>query len=98
MASMNGLLTFQWFSFLKNKLEDIGLFVGPLIPLFWIKKSGWIPLLMCNRILRFTSGSTPADLLVASLAAVFIHVLANKHWWDSFLDDLLYVVTEIIKA
>ena len=40
----------------------------------WVSKPGWIPRLRallpaCNWFLRFTSGETPADLLVASMAA-----------------------------
>ena len=54
--------------------------MGPLIPLFWTSGDvcpglqnqgdpfcGFLP--ACNRFLRFTSGSTPANLLVASMAA-----------------------------
>ena len=40
----------------------------------WVSKSGWIPHLYaflpaCNGFLRFTSGATPANLLMASMAA-----------------------------
>ena len=58
------------------------LFVGPLIPPvldFWwclprVSKLGWISHLhalstACNEFLSFTSGATPDDLLVASMAA-----------------------------
>ena len=49
------------------------LFVGPLILLIWISDSGWIihllaSLLVRSRILRFTSGATPAGLLTASMS------------------------------
>ena len=57
-------------------------FEWPLIPLFWASgeicpgfqsQTGSPDLRasspMCNRILTFTSGATPADLLVASMAA-----------------------------
>ena len=60
-------------------MEDIGLFCGPLIPLFWtsddvgpeFQSQRGYPHLhallpVCNGILRFTSGVTPADLLAAS--------------------------------
>ena len=59
-------------------MEDIGLFCGPLIPLFWtsddvgpeFQSQRGYPHLhallpVCNGILRFTSGVTPADLLAA---------------------------------
>ena len=58
------------------------LFVGPLINLLWtsgdvfpgFQSQGGSPNLcasspVCNRILRFTFGATPADILAASMAA-----------------------------
>ena len=72
--------------------------MGPLIPLFWTSGDihlGWQPysclakvyvlLCMLCMCLRFTSGATPADLLVASLAAepFFFHVPASKLWRGS---------------
>ena len=49
------------------------LFVGPLIPLFWTSGDfcPGIPSLspVGNRVLSFTSGATPADLLVASMVS-----------------------------
>ena len=64
------------------KLEDISPFCGPLIILFWtsgdifsgFQSQGGSPHLhapspVSNRIFRFTSGTTPADLLAASMAA-----------------------------
>ena len=44
----------------------------PCLP--WVSKPGWVPCLhalspVCNEFLRFTTGATPADLLVASMAA-----------------------------
>ena len=60
------------------------LFVGPLIPLFWIwcrlpwvSKPGWI--------LRFTSGATPADCIEVSMAAgrVPYILVAEVGWRDS---------------
>ena len=60
---------------------DISLFVGPLIPLFWtsgdvcpgFQSQVGSPCLhaslpKCTRILRFTSGATPAEVLAASMA------------------------------
>ena len=43
----------------------------------WVSKPGWIPHLhallpVCNEFLRFTSGATPADLLVANMAVGYI--------------------------
>ena len=62
------------------------LFVGPLKLLFWtsgdicpmFQSQGGFPHLhaslpMHNRFLRFTSGATPADLLMASMAAEPFH-------------------------
>ena len=56
--------------------------MGTLIPLFWtsddvrprFQSQGGSPPLpaslpVCNRILRFTSGATPADLLMVRMAA-----------------------------
>ena len=61
--------------FFKNILDN----TRSLIPLFllclpWVSKPGWIPcwctfLLVCNEILRFTSGATPTDRFTASIAA-----------------------------
>ena len=62
--------------------------LGPLIPLFWtsgnvcpgFQTQGGSSHLhasspVCNRILRFTSVATPADLLVASMAVkLFLHI------------------------
>ena len=57
------------------------LFVGPLIPMFWtsgwwclpwVSKPVWISpahFLACMQFLRFTSGATPAHLLMASMVA-----------------------------
>ena len=60
-----------------KKLKDISPFCGATdIPVldFWVSKPGWLPSHACfiacvNRIFRFTSGVTPADLLAASMAA-----------------------------
>ena len=50
--------------------------------LLWVSKSGWIPWLhtsspSCNGALRFTCGVTPADSLMASMAA--------EPSWSSYL-------------
>ena len=63
--------------------------MGPLIPLFWTSDdvSSWfqrhsgqtyshLEETHVMYIPWFTSGATPADLLVA----IAIHILANKHW------------------
>ena len=60
--------------------------MGPLIPLFWIsgdvssgfQSQGGFPCLcalppVCNKVLKFTSGATPAGLLVESMAAKLFH-------------------------
>ena len=39
-----------------------------------------------NRFLRFTSGATPADIMVASTAAKLLqsmYILVYKYWWGS---------------
>ena len=66
----------------KNFWKTWVLLVGLLIPLFWISgeicpgfyTQGGSPCLLalslaCNRIIRFTYGATPADLLTANMAA-----------------------------
>ena len=74
--------------------------MGPLIPLFWTSgdvSSGFqsqngfslihtwqsrMSNITCS--LRFTSGATPADLLVASMAAKPISsTYLQRHWWES---------------
>ena len=64
--------------------------MGPLISLFWTlvrialgKKPGWIPGLllfssMYDGFIRFTSGATPADVLIASIAAEFFYRLRSE--------------------
>ena len=76
------------------------LFVGLLIPLFWTSgdvssgfqsQSGFCLIHTWRRrtsnithSLRFTSGATPADLLVASMAAELISsTYLQRHWWES---------------
>ena len=95
----DGGIVLLFFNFEEKTLV---LFVGPLIPLFRI--SGDICLrfesqhgsscfhallLACNRIIRFTSGETPADISVAMHGSQdsLIHVLMNKHCgaWDQDL-------------
>ena len=76
----------------KHFLKEISSLCGPLIPLVWtsgvicpvFQSQGWsprlhIPLSACNRLLRFTSGVTPADFLAATMAAesLSMHVLYN---------------------
>ena len=64
--------------------------MGLPIPLFWTSGDvcpgfhGWIPSLdasfpVCNGFLRFTTGATPADLLVVSMEAepFSIHTVAH---------------------
>ena len=73
--------TGQFVYFFKKKIWRTSvLFVGPLIPLFWTSgdvypgfqsQSGY-PCLhaflpVCNKIPRFTSAATPADLFVARI-------------------------------
>ena len=77
------------------------LFVGPLIPLFCtsgnvspgFQSQGGSPFLyallpICNRILRFTSGVTPVDLLVASMTvelfqSIYLQTSIGEAWvWD----------------
>ena len=69
--------------FFKKKIWRTSvIFVGPLIPLFWtsgdicpgFQRQSGSPYLhasspVCNNILRFTSGATPANLLASSMAA-----------------------------
>ena len=49
--------------------------MGPMIHLLWVSKPEWAALFALGRgirvtcSLRFTSGATPANLLVASMAA-----------------------------
>ena len=60
--------------YLKKVLEDISIFVGPLIPLFWTSGDIYLGLkvrvdsiaCMLWHLLRFTSGATSADLFAAS--------------------------------
>ena len=47
---------------------------------------------VCNGILRFTFGATPADILVASMAAVLNHILVNKQLIFNFA--LLSIATQ----
>ena len=66
-------------------------FLGPLITLFW-PSGDFCPRFQsrllalspaCNRILRFTSGATPADLLGASMAAESFsstYLQTSKDW------------------
>ena len=83
--------------FFKNFLEDVSPFCGATDTsvldfwwcLPWVSKPGWIPCLHAlspawNEFLRFTSGATPADLLVASMAVriPYMHV-AEVGFWDS---------------
>ena len=58
----------------------------------WVSRPRWIPNLCasspwCNGFLRFTSGATPADLLVASIA--------NDEWWtfknNRLFNDLIWL-------
>ena len=88
--------------FLKKTFRRTSvLSVGPLIPLFWTSGDicrglpGWIPHVYasspaCGGFLRFTSGVTPTDLLVSSIAAApfYPHTCTHlfKHWWDSNLE------------
>ena len=71
--------------FSKKNLEDICPFCGvtniPVLDFWrhvlWVSKPGWISCLYafppaCNRLLRFISCATPADLLAP------IHVLADR--------------------
>ena len=73
-------------SFLKKYLEDISPLVGLLIPLFWtsgdvcpgFQSLGSVPCLHVslpaqNRLLRFTCGVTPVELLVASIRTKPFH-------------------------
>ena len=97
-SSVGMVVLFFFFLILKTLV----LFVGPLMPLFRI--SGDICLrfesqhgsscfhallLACTRIIRFTSGETPADISVAMHGSqdILIHVLMNKHCgaWDQDL-------------
>ena len=68
-------------NFKKNFFEDISPFCGAIdTPVFdfwsrlpWVSKQGrsmclHVSSTTCNRILRFTSGATPAELLAASIA------------------------------
>ena len=70
----------------KKIFEDTSPFLGPLILLFWtsgdacpvFQSQHRFPHLctlstLCNRFLRFTSGVTPTDLLVANMAAKPLH-------------------------
>ena len=76
------LFVFVFVFFLKIFGRHLSFFVEPLIPLFWnsgdvcpgFKHQVGFPHLyallpLYNGLLRFTSGVTPADLLVASMAA-----------------------------
>ena len=88
----NGRLTGRFICFhynLKKKFRGHQSFVvGPLIPLFLtsgdifsgFQSQGQFPNLHASLpgYLRFTSGVTPADLLVASMAAKLFHPL-NLH-------------------
>ena len=53
----------------------------------WVSRPGWIPGMWtsscwCIGFLRFTSGATPADLLVASIAV--------DGWWWTFKNNRLF--------
>ena len=60
-----------------------------LVTFVLVSKPEWIPPLACfltcvQWVLRFTSGVTPADLLVVSMAAQpFWATYLSKHWWGS---------------
>ena len=99
-ASMWGPLTtsyFQWKVVVFNL--EISPFVGLLINLSWTSSdvcpgfwSQWIRCLSgaspaCNGFLRFTSGATPADLMMASMVAepFMIHIL-GKSWIRSTIE------------
>ena len=72
------------------------LFVGPLISLFWTSgdvctgfqsrhgSPGLHALLLCNEIFRFISGTTPADLLVAIIAA---NLFSSTYLWTTIGGD-----------
>ena len=80
---------FPWFFLVRvfQCLEDISPFCKATdTPVFdfwsclpWVSKSGWIPFacFFARVILRFTSGVTPADLLVASMI--------DKPFWSMYL-------------
>ena len=82
----------------QNIWKALVLFVGRLTPLLWtsgdvypgFQSQGGSPHLrasspVCNRFLRFTSGATPADHLVTSMAPQPFdpHTCTRvRHWWD----------------
>ena len=63
----------------------------------WVSKSGWVPHLCtslpaCNKFCRFTPGATPADLLMASLAAktFLIHIYTCTSIGRTWTQDPFY--------
>ena len=59
-------------------MEDISLFVRTLNPLFWTSGDVCPGFQSQGGFLRFTSGGTPADLLMGSMAAEpLIHIRAH---------------------
>ena len=67
---------------IKKILENMSSFCEPQILLFWTFDDGFKyqgGFFVCNRFLRFNSGATSNGLLMASMAAFLIHVLARVY-------------------
>ena len=91
--------------FFGNCLEDIGLFVGPLIPPFWTSvldfKARVDPLTcMLHHLCAMDSSDSPLvqHLLISWQPAIPIPVHANKHWWGLSLACIMPAASQHVTS